>query len=326
MTQASGSSSQILIQPESVWGEIPTTRKSQIFSNSLYGESLASQSSELVSQAINPNRGVSDTRNGQLTVSGSIPVELSVENSDLLFYLSLGAYTQTKVGDKFVKVYKRNKTLPSFTIEKGFTDIDQYFQFLGCRSSTLQFAVEPDGLVTGSMEIMGKEEQHTTASIDQNATYIDHEAYAGIDNVILEGGKQAFYTAFNISITNGLYDSRAIGTRKSVNIGAGKGEVTGDLTIMFEDVTMYEKWLNEEQTNIKLTFQIGDNSVVIEFPRIKFNGSASPVIASAEGITQQLNFRGLVDKTEKSDVIITVTNDFDLTSFLTPDVTPPSGD
>lgn len=320
MTQATGSASRITMQVENTWGVLPTVPKMIEINASTYGESLVASSDELVSNVINPNRGVLDSRNGQLKISGSVPFELPVQNAEIIFYALMGKYTQTdevvNTVTKKKKVFKRNKTLPSVMLEKGFTDINQYFQYLGCKVNNLQLTVTPDALVTGSFDVMGKEITNTTASFDNTPTVFEHSAFAGIDGIVLEGANGAQFTSFNFNITNGLYDARVIGSRKSANMGPGKSEATGELTIMFEDVVMYNKWLNETQTDLKLTFTLGNDSVEFFFPRVKLNGEASPKIESQEGITITLKWRGLVSPTELSDVVITVINDYDLDEVL----------
>lgn len=320
MTQATGSAARLTIQAEQTWGVLPATPKATEINAATYGDSLVASTAELVSNAINPNRGILDSRPGQLTISGSVPFELPIQNAELIFYGLMGEYTQTDttVGAvaKKKKVFKRAKTLPSFVIEKGFTDINQYFQYLGCKIGNIQLTVTPDALVTGSFDVQGKSITNTTTSYDTTPTTYNHTAFSGIDGIVLEGGAGAQFTNLNFNITNGIYDARVIGSNKSANLGAGKSEVTGELTIMFEDVVMYNKWLNETQTDIKLTFNLGNDSVEFKFPRVKLNGDGSAKIESQEGITITFKWRALVDPTEQSDVVITVINDYDLDAVL----------
>lgn len=320
MTQATGSAARLTIQAEQTWGVLPATPKATEINAATYGDSLVASTAELVSNAINPNRGILDSRAGQITISGSVPFELPIQNAELIFYGLMGGYTQTDttVGAvaKKKKVFKRAKTLPSFVIEKGFTDINQYFQYLGCKIGNIQLTVTPDALVTGSFDVQGKSITNTTTSYDTTPTTYNHTAFSGIDGIVLEGGAGAQFTNLNFNITNGIYDARVIGSNKSANLGAGKSEVTGELTIMFEDVVMYNKWLNETQTDIKLTFNLGNDSVEFKFPRVKLNGEGSAKIESQEGITITFKWRALVDPTEQSDVVITVINDYDLDAVL----------
>jgi hypothetical protein len=113
----------------------------------------------------------------------------------------------------------------------------------------------------------------------------------------------------NFNITNGLYDARIVGSRESANIGAGKSEITGEISVMFEDLTYFNKWLNETETSIKLTYTNGTSTCEFNFPRVKYSGPGSREIESQEGVVLNLKFRALVDSTEGSDVVITLIND-----------------
>ncbi len=319
MTQASGSSGRITIQPETSWAVQPATPAMIELSSTAYGESLRSSSEEIVSNAINPYGAVLATRRGQVTVEGSVPFELPVNNSDIVLYGVMGAFTQTDVtvngNPKKQKVFKRGQ-LPSFVIEKGFTDIGQYFLYIGCKMNQLQLSVEPNGLVSGSFDVMGKQAETSTTPFDSTPTQYTHNPFIGIDGAVLEGGVGAQYTAFSFNITNGMTDPRVIGSAYAASLTKGSVEVTGSLTIMFEDMVMYNKWLSDAQTDIRLTFTIGDDSTEFYFPKVKFNGEADPVLDSKDGITQTFSWRGLLDLTEQSDVVITTINDFDLAAIV----------
>lgn len=320
MAQASGSAGRITIQAENQWGVAPTVPNTIELSSSAYGESLRSSSEEIVSNAINPYGAVLATRRGQVMVEGSVPFELPVNNSDIVLYGVMGSYVQTDVtvggNPKKQKVYKRGSVLPSFLIEKGFTDINQYFRYLGCKINSLQLSVEPNGFVSGSFDVMGLQAETAQVSFDATPTQYVHNPYIGIDGEVLEGGVGAKYTAFNFNITNGITDPRIIGSAYAASLTKGSVECTGDLTIMFEDLVMYNKWLADAQTDIRLTFTIGDDSTEFYFPKVKFNGEADPVLDSKDGITQSFSWRALLDLTAQSDVIITTINDFDLDAAL----------
>jgi hypothetical protein len=308
MAQAIGSAAQIAIIEETVWGTTPATPQMKVLSAALYGENLVGEAGELVSNSINPNRGVADTRNGQIKVAGSIPFELPVEGLGTVLKGVMGDVDTTGTGP-YTHVFKRGTTLPSFTIEKGFTDIGQYFIYKGCKFGSLSLNVAPDGLAQGSIDVMGKNVTVAQTPLDATPTTFTHKAYANFEGALLEGGSAAKLLNLNFNITNGLYDARIVGSRESANIGAGKSEITGEISVMFEDLTYFNKWLNETETSIKLTYTNGTSSCEFNFPRVKYTGAGSPAIESQEGVILNLKFRALVDVAEASDVVITLIND-----------------
>ncbi len=307
MSQAVGGAAQIAYIEESVWGTTPATPQMKVLSAGTYGESLVAESGELVSNTISPISGTTDTRNGQLKISGSIPFELPVNGLGSIIKGVMGSVVTTGTGP-YTHVFKRVATKPSFTIEKGFTDIGQYFIYKGCKFGSMSLSVAPDGLATGTIEVMGKNITTSSTPLDATPTTFTHKAYANLDASLLEGGVAAQLLNFSFNIANGLTDSRIVGSNESANIGSGKSEVTGEISVMFEDLTYFTKWLNETETSIKLTYTLGTESCEFNFPRVKFNGAGSPAIDSQEGIVLNLKFRALIDPTEGTDVVITLIN------------------
>ncbi len=312
MPQAVGSAASIRYVEEVTWGVTPTTPAMKVLSASLYGESLKSSADELVSNAINPNRGILDTRGGQVKVSGSVPFELSTNGMGTILKGVLGSNVssaQNVTTLKYTHTMKRGTTVPSFTIEKAFTDISQYFVYRGCRIGGMSLNVNPEGIASGTFEVMGK--NIATSSTPLNSTLISsvHKMYANFEGGLLEGGVAAKLLNFSFNISNGLYDSRIVGSRESAQIGVGKSEITGQITVMFEDLTYFSKWLNETESSLKLKYINGLNSCEFNFPRVKYNGEGSPAIETQEGIVLNLNFRALVDNALATDVVITLIND-----------------
>ena len=310
MTQATGINSRLTYVEEQNWGVTPATPEMKVL-NSNYGESLVAEAGEIVSNAMNPNRGVVGTRNGQIKVSGSVPFELPLNGIGSIMKGALGSVVTTgpDVNGMYTHVLKRSKTLPSFTFEKGFTDVGQYFIYRGCRIGALDLKCKPDGAAEGSFELMGKNISTSQTTLDATPTLVTHKAFMNFEGGLLEGGASAKLLDLSFKITNGLYDARVVGSRESANIGAGKSEVTGSITVMFEDLTYFTKWLNETETSLQLTYQNGNYSTQFYFPRVKYNGQGSPAIQSQEGIVLTLNFRALIDNALGTDVVVTITND-----------------
>lgn len=322
--QATGSSAVIRLQLEDQWGVLPATPAMIELSAATYGESLGSESEELISQSINPRRGTLASRNGLLNAGGTLPFELPVLNGEMFYYGALGAYTQTDVvvsgQNKKRKEFFKSTGLPvSFIIEKGFLDINQFFRFLGMKIGSLQFSATPEGIVTGSVELMGKEVANATTPFDTTPSTIAHNFMAGIDTVVVEGGTAGqVFTSFSVNINNGLYRTNALGSRKAQNVGTGTNEITGEMSLMFENTVLYNKWLTEEQTNLKVTFTRGNDSVEFDFHNVKLTGDPVPKLENQEGVNITFSWRALIDPVSGRDVTITVINDTDFDAIVTP--------
>lgn len=330
MARASGSNARFLIQPEDTWGVKNTTPNALVLSNVTTGESLNASSEELVSNAISGHRGISDTRNGTISVTGSLPAELSVGNfsNDLFFYGVLGEYVQTPLTvngvGKFQKVFKRAKELPSFTIEKGLTDVNQYFDFLGCKINSLQVQAEAQGsLINTTAELWGKSLENKQVPFDDTPIETVHSINSGIDAIqVLEAGSSACYSNVNFTIANGITQQYCLGSKFVTGLPVGKGELTGSVTLYFENNTIFLKWLDEVQTSLDIKIQYKNDSIRFYFPIVKFNGDGVVLVESQDGLTVTYNFRALIDLNTGTDVEVTIVNGNDLDMYLGKDTTP----
>lgn len=197
------------------------------------------------------------------------------------------------------------------TIEKGFTDINQYFPYTGCKIESMSMSVNPTGLVTGSMDIKGKG-SGTASGTPLDATPDDpgfaiiahHEASS-----VLEGGAAATILGFELALANNLdADKFQVGSQYRASLPEGLGELTGTITFLFEDLTYYNKWANATETSIRIRFTQGAGYVDIYLPRVRYTGDGAPKIETAGGIVLAMNFRAIYSSVEASDIVVTFTN------------------
>lgn len=306
MTQAIGAQGRITFVPETTWGVTPGSPTMKFIKAATYGESLGGTIEELISNSINANRAIDAMRGGNVDVRGAIPVELPILGIGTLLKHTLGTVVTTGAGP-YTHVIKRGVLPVGMTIEKGFLDIGQYFRFNGCKPNSLSLSIASQGLVTGTMEVIGKGFDAFGTSLGAPAALV-HAPYVQHEAVVLEGGGGANVLGMNLNLTNNLDPVRAIGSRYLVALTEGKGDVTGDISLMFENLTVFNKWLVETPTNLKVTFTSGTNSIAFDIPNVRYTGDAVPKMQSAQGVVVPLNFRGIYDATALSDLVITIVN------------------
>lgn len=308
--QSMGSSGYIAFTEESTWGVTPTTPSMIRLSNNVYGESLGGSTDVLKSNAISSNRGSADVINGQIKSQGSVPFELGADDSfgSILKCLLGSNAVTTGAGPTYTHVLKRGKLRKSLTIEKGFTDVNQYAVFTGCVINSMNISLDPNSLATGSFDVMAKGFDFNQTPLDATLTSDVHKVYANFQAGVLEGGVSAKVVNADFTLTNDLFDTRIIGSRESANIGLGRGSLEGNITFLFEDQTYIDKWLNSDETSLKFTYTNGVNSLSFEFPRCKYVDDVMPKIESDQGVLIKLKFIALVDSVENTDIIVTLVN------------------
>lgn len=308
MTQAAGSAAQVLIVKESVFGVTPVTPSYKLLTNAAYGESANSEAAEIISQAISKNRSVQATRNGQKTSAGSFPFEFSTDGTELILEGLAGA--KTGLGTSVSPyIFKRNATLPSFSLEKGFTDVMQFFTLKGMVVNSLELNVTPGEIVSGTVSFIGKGDPSVdTTSADASPDSVVHVPFTGIDAQVFVDGSEVYSPSFTMNITNGATVQNVIGSAFAHSINAGRGECTGTISILFEDADLFNDWLAEAESDIELRLTIGAKITRFKFPKTKYNGSGLPNIETPEGVVYTLNWRGIYDSTALSDFVVEVEN------------------
>ncbi len=308
MTQATGSNSQLLIVKEAIFGVTPSTPNYALLNSAVYGESINSSSEELVSNQINSKRSIQRTRNGMFKGSGSIPIEFGNDSTDLLLEGIAGSKSGagTSVSPY---VFKRGSSLPSFSIEKGFKDIGQYFTFTGNVFNQLDLNFEAGQNISGTVSTISKGEvTNAQTSADASPSVVSFENLTGIDTNVYINNVLANVPSINFSITNGATEQAVLGSKFAKSINAGTGETTGSITVLFEDESIFDAWLNESISTIKIECIYNSKSIVFEFNSVKYNAAGVPNIETAEGVLYTLNWRAVYNATDDSDFKITMIN------------------
>ena len=307
MTQAVGALAYLAYVPEVTWNTTPGTPSLIQLKAGVYGESMGMEIDEHISNSINSKRAVETVRGGNKHFKGSIPIEFAALGLGTLLKHALGPVSTSGAGP-YVHVIKRGALAAGMTIEKGFTDLAQYFMFTGCKPEKLSGSVSPSGIFTGSLDFVGGGMTTATSPLDASLTASTHTPFMEHEAVVTEGGSGVTVLGFDFEITNNIDEVLAVGSRVPVALTEGKGDCTGNLTLMFENMTAFNKFLNETATEAKIVFTNGANILEFYFPEIRYIGDAVPKIANAQGVVVPLKFRAIYDTSELTDVKITLTN------------------
>jgi hypothetical protein len=254
------------------------------------------QSAELRS-----DRMITSFKQGQNRCSGDIGIEFSWKEFDPFIEAAMfGAWTSN--------VVKCGTTTKSFTLERAFADIVQYEVFKGCMVNSWSLSIKPNAMVTGSFSITAKEAVAMTATpLDSEVTASQTELpYDGFSGTIKEGGSTiGLVTGVDIQLQNNLEALFALGSKNAAGITAGRSNITGTVSVFFQDVTMRNKFVNETPSSLEVVLGNGTTkSYTILLPRIIYSGADNAV--SGEGpITLSMPWTAVYDATTGSNMQIT---------------------
>jgi hypothetical protein len=218
---------------------------------------------------------------------------------------------KTVTGDTGVAVtttrqrLKQGVTKKFYTVEEGFTDIDQHQNIKGAMVNQFSLSIATNAMVTGSFSLVGKSASAYSAtpldeSPDAAPTTDPFDSYTGS---ITEGGSSAVVTAVNLSLANGIEALFACFADMSHRMGVGRANLSGSLSAFFEDAVTANKFLNE--TESALVFSLIDldgNSYTFTIPRIKYTGTTKSV--SENNVVLDYPWQALADSATATCFII----------------------
>lgn len=122
-----------------------------------------------------------------------------------------------------------------------------------------------------------------------------------------EGGSaQAIITGLDLEISQGAELAKVIGANVPQGIIEGGVAVTGTLRAYVENMTLFNKWLNENYSTLQFALtKSGGSTYTWLLPRIKYTGGKLNKPAGGGPIIEELPFVAVYDTTEATSVKIT---------------------
>lgn len=251
---------------------------------------------------------------GNIDVSGDLAVPMDATAFGYWWKAAMGAPVTTAVEGKdgfFKHVFKPADDQPSLVLEKGFSKINSYAKYNGCKVSKISISAGGDGELTATISIMGCDEKISTTTICANPSEpVMNRLNNFMANLILGGNKTATVTAFTMDIDFGLdgdtYALGGKGYRTAVN--EGLINISGSMTAFFCDNTYLELAENNMETSAELTLEVGELQMSLLLPEIKFSRN-SPAVDGPSGIKQELQYSAYYqDSDENAAIVVTMQN------------------
>jgi hypothetical protein len=198
-------------------------------------------------------------------------------------------------------------TESSFTIEKFFSDKTQYHTFAGCIVNEATLNLEVGEILTSSFDFLGKDmvRDTGTAGTGPYTAASTTDVMNAVGNVasIRENGAEiaspVFIRSLSTTINNNLRGIKAIANLGNVDVGAGRGLITGTLQVYFENGAFVDTYLAGTETSID--FRVADaagNTYIVTLPRIKFISQEIVAGAIDQDVVIDMEFQAIRDQTD----------------------------
>ncbi len=153
--------------------------------------------------------------------------------------------------------------LRTFTVQKEFSDVAQFFAYRGMAASKLSLNLATGALLTGAIDFMGADsvrEDVTQFSgpADEASGFGIMNAVTGVGRILLDGAPLAgtFVKSATVEINGNLRGQTAIGNLGNVGIGTGTFDIGGTLEFYLNDGSIYDQAL--ANTSVSIEFPIQD--------------------------------------------------------------------
>ncbi|WP_330998002.1 phage tail tube protein [Pectinatus haikarae] len=210
-------------------------------------------------------------------------------------------------------VFKVGDSIPSLTIEKGFSDISKYFRYLGAKVNKFSLTAQVgNNETTYTMDMMAANEVEAAVPLSAAPSSLALLRFNNVNAEVKEGGNTlAICRKIQLDIDNGLdgdtYCLNGSGIRPAINEGVLTP--SGSVEALFIDTSLLDKAINGTETSLELIYSNGPYSLSIKLPELLFE-RATPTVDGPKGVTATLSYKGYYSNDSgNSAVIATLIND-----------------
>jgi len=203
----------------------------------------------------------------------------------------------------------------SMTIEHWFSDVAQSEQFTGIKVDKVGIGLPPTGIATVDFDLVGQNVTTGTTQYFTTPTAVGTTApLAAVNGVIrVAGTTLAAVTGLTVEIDPAYNGEAVVGSNVKPALFAGMVNVTGQMTVFFENATLRDAFYNETEVELFAAFS-SDNTATADFisisiPRVKLGGANKD--DTMTGLKATVPFQALLNinggtgvKTEKTTFMI----------------------
>jgi tail tube protein len=250
---------------------------------------------------------------GNQNVNG--PIVVPADSVAMIYWLmAMFGNPSSSGAGPYVHEFKIGSSMPSFSLEKAFTDLatDVYERFVGCKISTFSMTVGGDGELIANMGVLGSKMTEETTPFDAAPIVPSLARVQNFNAALLEGGSSlSNSTEFSINLDFGLDPNSFVigGGGIRGDIPEGIVAVTGNLKTLFEDKSLLDKAIADTETSLKVTITASASSVMeFEIQELLYSVNGVPV-DGPQGLIVSLDFAGYwTNGAEGSAMVARATN------------------
>lgn len=213
-------------------------------------------------------------------LTAAVMTGLMLDGVPVVAKASGDSVTCTEVG-KHISIPTTGHTRDYWTIEHNFSDITQSEQFTDCVFTSMDIDLPATGMSKVSFGVMGLNMDTSTSAYFVSPTAAGATGVLAAVNgaLYIQGSRVANVTGMKFSV-NGGHSSPGgvVGYNTDPDIFPGVLDITGEVTVLFDNVTMRDYFINETEVSIVAVFT-ASNAANADFQshvfhRVKIGGAS----------------------------------------------------
>lgn len=300
MAQARGSQAVFALYDETTYGQNPGTPAGQKLYLTKFGVRAVQDLQR--SETLTSDRIPVEPIAGNIDVVDSLAMEISAQDIGKLLKHLMGGVS-TAGTNPYTHTITPGALPIGCILEKdhgaNISGVGRFEYFNGVRFPSADFTFPKNGFPTAQFNVVGANGTLASSALDASLDDYGHTSFSAFDATIQEGGGAiAVVTEAKIRVDNDIDgDSYYIG-------GAGKrGQpqegfcyVSGSITAMFADVTLFTKAVNRTESSLAITLSrgtglgsAGNESISFTVNQLKYKRT-SPAIEGPGGVLVAFDF------------------------------------
>ena len=196
----------------------------------------------------------------------------------------------------------------SYTFKKEAVNngASSYWYYRGIKINTMNWNFATGSILNGSFNVVGLTEDATNTPIPGETElpvpdYSIMNSVTSIGTIYLEGVSlgTCSFESLDLVYDNQITAAKSIGKLGACATASYSVNITGSVEIFFQDLSLYNKFLNAESFSVSIILDDADgNTIGMNLPKCKFETLDTPIDSKDQFLKQSGSFKALRDSTD----------------------------
>ena len=302
-----GSQSSLSVIEEVTWGVTPGGDMQGV---NFTSEDMSMKIDNQISDNIRADRQTADLVQTGASTEGGFETEAQFGNLKDLMEGFFWDNFQTDVGidgaQAGTNLLVNGVLKKSYTIQRSNNDISQYFIYKGMTPNTIEWNIETGSTVTVNLGFIGKDETLSQVHVTETPPVVTPiiNAVTSITAIAIDGAPltECLVQKVSVMLDNKAEGKTGIGVLGYCAVDGKSIEVTGSISMYFNDQAQYQKYIASGNFSLKITFQdTSGNEIVLFLPFCKYDEATANVTGKDDSVMFEATYVAIMNPVAAPD-------------------------